>query len=51
MGARGDAIGDKHALLKWIGEKLNELCGFTEANKPIRFGHRGKARHVFIFIA
>ena len=32
MGARGDAIGDKHALLKWIGEKLNELCGFTEAN-------------------
>ena len=32
MGARGDAFGDKHALLKWIGEKLNELCGFTEAN-------------------
>ena len=26
------AIGDKHGLLKWIGEKLNELCGFTEAN-------------------
>ena len=26
------AIGDKHGLLKWIGEKLNELCGFKEAN-------------------
>ena len=26
------AIGDKHGLLKWIGEKLNELCGFREAN-------------------
>ena len=23
---------DKHALLKWIGGQLNELCGFTEAN-------------------
>ena len=26
------AIEDKHGLLKWIGEKLNELCGFKEAN-------------------